>query len=163
MKYQSKFIHFHSRNASEMVVCEMAVILSRLHCVKQWVKRPLECYLILTEALCCIKPIQGGWVRHDVRLQLPTHSHEPGQQEISWRRHQMETFSALLAICAGNSLVTGEFPAQRPVTRTFDVFLICAWIKDCVQIEMLVIWDARINGWVNNRDAGDLNYDVTVM
>ena len=34
----------------------------------------------------------------------------------------MKTFSALLAICAGNSPVTGEFPAQRPVTRGFDVF-----------------------------------------
>ena len=34
----------------------------------------------------------------------------------------MGTFSALQAICAGNSLVTGEFPAQRPVTRSFDVF-----------------------------------------
>ena len=34
----------------------------------------------------------------------------------------METFSALLAICAGNSPVPGEFPAQRPVTRSFDVF-----------------------------------------
>ena len=40
----------------------------------------------------------------------------------SWWRHQMETFSALLAICAGNSSVPGEFPAQRPVTRSFDVF-----------------------------------------
>ena len=40
----------------------------------------------------------------------------------SWWRHQMETFSALLAICAGSSPVTGEFPAQRPVTRSFDVF-----------------------------------------
>ena len=39
-----------------------------------------------------------------------------------WWRHQMETISALLAICAGNSPVTGEFPAQRPVTRSFDVF-----------------------------------------
>ena len=39
-----------------------------------------------------------------------------------WWRHQMETFSALLAICAGNSPVTGEFPTQRPVTRSFDVF-----------------------------------------
>ena len=39
-----------------------------------------------------------------------------------WWRHQMETFSALLAICAGNSPVTGEFPAQRPVTRSFDGF-----------------------------------------
>ena len=34
----------------------------------------------------------------------------------------METYSALLAICAGNSPVTGEFPTQRPVTRSFDVF-----------------------------------------
>ena len=40
----------------------------------------------------------------------------------SWWRHQMKTFSALLAICAGNSPGTGEFPTQRPVTRSFDVF-----------------------------------------
>ena len=64
----------------------------------------------------------------------------------------METFSALLVICTGNSPVTGEYPAQRPVTWSFDVFLICAWI----------------NCWVNNREAGDLrchhaHYDVTVM
>ena len=42
---------------------------------------------------------------------------------LSWWRHQMETFSALLAICARNSLVAGEFPAQRPVTRSFDLRL----------------------------------------
>ena len=65
----------------------------------------------------------------------------------------METFSELLAICAGNSPVIGEFPVQRPVTRSFDVFFyICAWI----------------NGWVNNGEAGDLrrhraHYDVNVM
>ena len=40
-----------------------------------------------------------------------------------WWRHQMETFSALLAICSVNSPVPDEFPAQRPVTRSFDVFL----------------------------------------
>ena len=40
----------------------------------------------------------------------------------SWWRHRMETFSALLAFCAWNSPVTGEFSAQRPVTRSFDVF-----------------------------------------
>ena len=34
----------------------------------------------------------------------------------------MDTFSVLLALCAGNSPVTREFPAQRPVTRTFDFF-----------------------------------------
>ena len=64
----------------------------------------------------------------------------------------METFSALLTICAGNSPATGEIPTQRPVTRSFDVLLICAWK----------------NGWVNNGEAGDLrrhldHYDVTVM
>ena len=41
---------------------------------------------------------------------------------VAWWRHQMETFSALLAICAGNSPVADEFPAQRPVMRSFDVF-----------------------------------------
>ena len=41
---------------------------------------------------------------------------------ISWWRHQMETFSALLALCAGNSPVTGEFPSQRSVTWSFDIF-----------------------------------------
>ena len=60
--------------------------------------------------------------------------------------------SALLAICAGNLPVTGEFPAQKPVTRSCDVSLICV----------------RINGWVSNREAGELrrhraHYDVTVM
>ena len=69
-----------------------------------------------------------------------------------WWRHQMETFSALLAFSAGNSPVTGEFPAQRPVTRSFEFSLICAWIDN----------------WANNGDAGDLrrhraNYDVIVM
>ena len=34
----------------------------------------------------------------------------------------METFSALLSFCAGNSLVTGEFPSQRPLTRGLDAF-----------------------------------------
>ena len=43
-------------------------------------------------------------------------SHSP------WWRNQMETFSALLAPCAGKSPVTGEFPSQRPVTWSFDVF-----------------------------------------
>ena len=42
---------------------------------------------------------------------------------LAWWRHQVERFSALLAICAGNSPVTGEFPAQMSVTRSLDVLL----------------------------------------
>ena len=47
----------------------------------------------------------------------------------------METFSALLAICVGNLPVTSEFPTQRPVTRSFDVFF-------DLGLNKLVIWDA---------------------
>ena len=43
-------------------------------------------------------------------------------KSIAWWRHEMETFSASLALCAGNSPVPGEFPAQRPVTRSFNIF-----------------------------------------
>ena len=39
-----------------------------------------------------------------------------------WWRHHIETFFALLVLCAGNSPVTVEFPSQRPVMRSFDVF-----------------------------------------
>ena len=41
----------------------------------------------------------------------------------------METFFALLALCAGNSPVSGEFPAQRPVKRSFYVFFDLHLIK----------------------------------
>ena len=44
-----------------------------------------------------------------------------GLSEDPWWRHKMETFSALLALCEGDSPVTGELPSQRPVTRRFDI------------------------------------------
>ena len=71
---------------------------------------------------------------------------------LPWWRHQMEAFSALLALCAGNSPVTGEFPAQSQWRGALMFSLICAWI----------------NSWVNNGEAGDLrrpraHYGVTAM
>ena len=45
----------------------------------------------------------------------------PPPGESLWR-HQMETFSALLALCVGISPVPGDFLSQRPVTRSFDGF-----------------------------------------
>ena len=39
-----------------------------------------------------------------------------------WWRHQINRSCALLAYCAGNSPLTGEFPSQKPVTWSFDVF-----------------------------------------
>ena len=64
----------------------------------------------------------------------------------------MESFSALLALCAGNSAVTGELLSQRPVTRSFDIF-----------------FDLCLNKRLSKQSwAGDLrryraHYDVIVM
>ena len=73
----------------------------------------------------------------------------PEAQMTRWR-HQMETFSALLVICAMNSPV--NFPHKGQWRGALIFSLIWAWI----------------NAWVNNREAGDLrrhraHYDVIVM
>ena len=57
------------------------------------------------------------WLTGEINCYIKQQSYER-----PWWRHQMETFSASLAICAGNSPVPSEFPTQRPVTRSFDVF-----------------------------------------
>ena len=67
-----------------------------------------------------------------------------------WWRHFMETFSALLSLCAAKSPVNSPHKGQLRGALMFS--MICAWI----------------NGWVNNREAVDLrrhcaHYDVTVM
>ena len=62
---------------------------------------------------------------------------------VSRWHHQAETFSALLALCDGNSPVTGGFPSQRPVARGLRCFLSCAAGQTAVQtVKMLVILDA---------------------
>ena len=71
---------------------------------------------------------------------------------VSWWRHQMETFSALLALCAGNSPVPVNSPHKGQWRGALMFSFIYAWIND----------------WVNNREAGDLrrqdgHYDVIVM
>ena len=54
--------------------------------------------------------------------------------DFPWWRHQMETFSALPVICAGNSPVTGKSPAKRPVMRSFDIFFdLCLYRQLCKQ------------------------------
>ena len=78
------------------------------NCLKQWglSQLPFAQLIIAQQRMLPAVHIDAGWV----------HFVEP------WWRHQIETFSALLAICSGNSPVPGEFPTQRPVTRSFDVF-----------------------------------------
>ena len=61
----------------------------------------------------------GGFI--SFKCMLLTARNTFSQIWSTWWRHQTETFTALLVLCAGNLPVTGEFPAQRPVTRSFDV------------------------------------------
>ena len=82
-------------------------------------------------------------------------SHQTASQAVelfSWWRHQMETFSALLANYARNSPVLVNYPHKGQWRRALMFSLMCVWI----------------NGWVNKRDFGDLihhraHYDVIVM
>ena len=60
-----------------------------------------------------------------------------GENFGTWWRHPMVIFYALLAFCAGNSPVTGDFLAQKPVTRCFDVF-----------------FDLRLDKWLSNQSWG---------
>ena len=71
---------------------------------------------------------------------------------LSWWRHQMETFSTLLALCAGNFRSPVNSPHKGQWRGALMFSLICEWT----------------NWWVNNREAGDLrhhraHYDVIVM
>ena len=61
----------------------------------------------------------------------------------AWWRHQMKTFSALMALCEGNAPVIGEFPSQRSLTRSFSAFLWCTPEQTAEQTDGTpVIWDA---------------------
>ena len=89
----------------------------------------------------------------------------------SWWRHQMETFSPLLAICAGNSPVPGESPPPPPPppphththTHTHK-----GQGRGALMFSLICVGINGLNGWVNNRKAGHLrrhraHYDIIVM
>ena len=86
-------------------------------------------------------------------LEQQTNAHSNGMRvwRLSWWRHQMETFSALLVICAENSpAVNSPHKGQR---------------RGALMLPLICVW---INGWISNRKAGDVrrylaHCDVTVM
>ena len=118
---------------------------------KQWWPRAVLCNL---PELTTMKP--WGWftgfkiVDHDEQVWRKTADYL--FHHSTWWRHQMETFSASLSLCAGNSPVPVNSPHKGQWRGALMFSLICVWI----------------NGWVNNREAGDLrrhrgHYDVIVM
>ena len=66
----------------------------------------------------------------------------------TWWRHQMETFSTLLTLCAGKSSVTDEFSTQRPMTQSVDVLfylrltkqLTKQWRRRWSQMPSCLLW-----------------------
>ena len=106
---------------------------------------PITLPLSLLWSDITVLDLMTSWHRNDFRI-------TDKQPRYPWWRHQMETLSALLAICAGNSPIPVNSPHKGQWRGTLMFSLICT----------------RINGWVNNRDAGDLrrrraHYDVIVM
>ena len=73
--------------------------------------------------------VDGGYDVYFLNIDLVSFLMPWNFSKYSWWRHQMEIFYGLLALCAGNSPVTGDFSAQRPVTRSFDVFFDLRLIK----------------------------------
>ena len=63
-----------------------------------------------------------SWYQYSAIIWPSRRLSSPAAGWLSWWRHQMEKISALLALCARNSPVSGEVPTQRPVPRSFDVF-----------------------------------------
>ena len=92
---------------------------------ERWNEYSLKCNQV---AKTIMKQLEAIDLKVQIKLQLTYQRYQAGipapmnSPSPPWWRHQMETFSALLAICARNSPVTGEFPAQRPVTPSFDGF-----------------------------------------
>ena len=87
-----------SCNKSALILCQGVSYVEKKTCVECW----YQSNLIL------------------LKRQLRNPVYSIYHNSCIWWRHQMEAFSALLALCVGNSHVSGEFPTQRPVTRSFD-------------------------------------------
>ena len=64
--------------------------------------------------------------------------------KISRWHHQMEAFSALLALCEGNSPVTSEFPSQSPVTRRYSLRKISKNYWSCQVLTYLFIFIGKV-------------------
>ena len=78
--------------------------------------------VIVMKNVKLLKPNDGNQTFSFKKMHLKMSSVKWRLFWLAWWRHQMETFYASQSICAGNSPVPGEFPAQRPVMRSFDIF-----------------------------------------
>ena len=92
-----------SASASQLTLTDMGIMIHHIVSIKEYRVRSVSTTIGNNYDLLCLPSMLNKFTN-------------------TWRRHQMKAVSALLDFCEGNSPVTGEFPSQRPVTRSFDVF-----------------------------------------
>ena len=137
------------QTAHSRIHFKMTTMLSRAQrvkaCLRNWGKSSRISYsnilyILLRYRMCpslktiSISPVTHIYMRPIFPYFLTPPGETLGNLRRTWWRHQMETFSALLVMC-------GEFPAQRQVTRGFDVFFDLRLNKRLSK-QSLVIWDA---------------------
>ena len=145
-------VHVWQPNRIHLSLIYRLLFFNFLKCaIFQWFIVTINCKCIM---ICCKSPRQRNiigfvsrtavtnpvWLSYNTALYAYHHCVTAQSHRICvsaatalrlnpWWRHQMETFSVLLTLCAWNSPVTGEFPSQRPVTQSFDVLFDLHLIK----------------------------------
>ena len=98
-------------------------------------------YEIMTVNNNCSKQIMNDWLYCEkVKVNRGGWWTDLSEMSISWLCHDMETLSALQALCEGKPPVTGGFPPTGPPMWSFDVALVLTWTS-C---------------WTNSQSIGDL-------
>ena len=125
MRNQCRYSHLKNTKYIYCILRIIHTVRALLSAVVAWLILPICFILSMVTSLTItsrIKPRQNK-VLQNCAIFISYGIYVSGSQwGVPWWRHQMETFSALLAICAVISPVSGEFPAQWPVTRSFGVF-----------------------------------------
>ena len=105
---------FHETGRERSVLCTIFHIY-----IYYDIYNKVSCFGCCRDILMCFRvvsfapgqphfPLSINRVRNSLNVLLP------------WWRHQMKTFSAWLALFAGDSPAAGEFHVERLVTRSFD-------------------------------------------
>ena len=121
-----------TKSVAQMLLIKASMWYIFLLCISR-----LRIYTGISLAQYHVTPFSQNWASVIMNNPYSKSNLSNSSHDFAWWRHQMETFSALLVICAGNSPVPGEFTAQWPVTRSFDVF-----------------FDLRLNGRLSKQSRG---------
>ena len=110
-----------------------------------WLRTFLMAYIFYKKIDKCAKHVEEQWLvvleneLSEIQY-IPWYRTIAGDMFMTWWRHQMETFSALLVLCAGIHRSPVNSPHKGQWRGDLMFSLMWAWT----------------NGWANSRQAGDL-------